>query len=376
MLCWAGLLLALTSAASAAELPTSWPKIGFNDAETRDSPLRQISTTNVAALKPAWFADLTSVSQRAFEATPLVVDGTLYIVTAWSVALAFDAKTGRELWRYDPHVDKSLGIKGCCGPASRGLAYAQGKIFLAAYDGRLVALDAHSGRALWTTATVDHGQDYTVTGAPRIIGNRVIIGNGGAEYGVRGYVTAYDIEHGDLQWRFYTVPPKPGTQDGAASDSILTTVAGSWAGDWWKLGGGGTVWDSMAYDPDLDLLYIGVGNGGPWNRQLRSAGKGDNLFLSSIVALRPKTGEYVWHFQTTPGDEWDYTASQSIILATLTIDGKARKVLLQAPKNGFLLRHRSTDGSVHFGNAVCERDVGQGLRPRERQAARKSRQPV
>ncbi len=161
---------------------------------------------------------------------------------------------------------------------------------------------------------------------------KVIIGNGGADFGVRGYVSAYDAETGTMAWRFYTVPGNP--KDGFESKTV-EMIAKTWNGEWWRHGGGGTVWDSMAYDPDLDLLYVGVGNGGPWNYTMRSDGKGDNLFLASIVAIRPDTGEYVWHFQTTPGEDWDYTATQHMILADLTIDGRARKVLMQAPKNGF-----------------------------------------
>jgi PQQ-dependent dehydrogenase (methanol/ethanol family) len=338
-----------------------WASYGLTSAETRQSPLTQITPQNVASLKPAWVADLTSIANRAFEATPLVVDGVMYVSTGWSHAIAYDAKSGRELWHYDPKVDKAMGGKGCCGPASRGLAYADGRIFLAAFDGRLIALDTKTGTPVWTAQTLDPASDNTVTGAPRAFGGLVLIGNGGAELGARGSVSAYDQKSGKLAWRFYTVPPKPGTRDGAASDAILAKIAGGWSGEWWKLGGGGTVWDSMAYDPDLDLVYIGVGNGGPWSRQLRSEGKGDNLFLSSIVALKARTGEYVWHFQTTPGDEWDYTATQSIILADMTIDGKPRKVLMQAPKNGFFYILDRATGEYLSGTAYVNVSWAKGL---------------
>jgi len=340
-----------------------WAAYGLDHGETRQSPLTQITPQTVADLKPAWFADLTALSNRAFEATPLVVDGVMYVSTGWSHALAFDAKTGKQLWHYDPHVPKDFAGKGCCGPVSRGVAYADGRVFLAAFDGRLIALDARTGKPVWTVQTTDRTKDYTVTGAPRAIAGLVLIGNGGAEMGVRGYVSAYDQKTGKLVWRFYTVPPRPGTKDGAASDTALESVADGWAGTWWKLGGGGTVWDAMAYDPALDLLYIGVGNGGPWSRQLRSDGKGDNLFLSSIVALRPKTGQYVWHFQTTPGDEWDYTATQSIILADLTIDGKRRKVLMQAPKNGFFYVLDRATGQFISGKPYVTVTWAKGLEP-------------
>jgi PQQ-dependent dehydrogenase (methanol/ethanol family) len=213
--------------------------------------------------------------------------------------------------------------------------------------------------------TVDSAQDYTVTGAPRVIGHNVIIGNGGAELGIRGYLSAYDTDTGRLVWRFYTVPPKPGSIDGAASDAVLARkAAATWSGRWWEWGGGGTVWDSMAYDPDLDLLYVGVGNGGPWNRQLRSDGRGDNLFLSSILALRPQTGEYVWHFQETPGEEWDYTATQSIVLADLQIDGRVRKVLMQAPKNGFFYVLDRTTGEFISGTPYVAVNWATGLDPK------------
>jgi quinohemoprotein ethanol dehydrogenase len=262
-------------ACTAPATQSDWAQHGLNAAETRFSPLTAITPDTVARLGPVWFADLTAISKRAFEATPIVVDGRLYVSTGWSVALAYDARTGRELWRYDPEVPKVSAGKGCCGPVSRGLAVADGKVFLASFDGRLIALSADSGRPLWAVQTVDASQDYTVTGAPRVIGQRVIIGNGGAELGIRGYLSAYDTETGKLAWRFYTVPPRPGTVDGAASDAVLAgKAAATWSGRWWEWGGGGTVWDSMAYDPDLDLLYVGVGNGGPWNRQLRADGRG------------------------------------------------------------------------------------------------------
>jgi quinohemoprotein ethanol dehydrogenase len=361
-------LLALSALAlvscSAKNAEGDWPGYGLDAYETRQSPLADITPATIANLKPAWSVDLTEISTRAFEATPLVVDGVMYVSTGWSNAIAFDAKTGKELWRYDPVIAKDYAGKGCCGPVSRGLAYADGRVFLAAFDGRLIAINAKTGKSEWTTLTVDQSKDYTITGAPRVMAGLVIIGNAGGELGVRGYVSAYDAKTGKQVWRFYTTPPKPGTKDNAASDAVLAKYADTWSGDWWKLGGGGTVWDAMAYDPDLDLLYIGVGNGGPWNRQLRSDGKGDNVFLSSIVALRPKTGEYVWHFQTTPGDEWDYTAAQTIILADLTIDGKPRKVLMQAPKNGHYYLIDRASGEFLSGTPFVKVTWTKGLDPK------------
>jgi PQQ-dependent dehydrogenase (methanol/ethanol family) len=216
---------------------------------------------------------------------------------------------------------------------NRGAAAWNGKVYVGTIDGRLLAIDAVSGSLVWETDTlVRRDVAYTITGAPRVVKGRVIIGNGGAEYGVRGYVSAYDADTGELAWRFFTVPGDPAL---GFESATLESAARTWNGEWWALGGGGTVWDSMAYDPELDLLYIGTGNGSPWNQALRSPGGGDNLFLSSIVALRPDDGAYVWHYQTTPGESWDYTATQPIVVADLTIDGAPRRVVMQAPKNGF-----------------------------------------
>ena len=241
---------------------------------------------------------------------------------------------GEEIWRYDPKVDPAKGKDACCDVVNRGVAAWRGKVYVGVLDGRLIALDAATGSEVWSVQTTDPEKAYTITGAPRIVKGKVIIGNGGAEYGVRGYVSAYDAETGEMAWRFYTVPGDPSEP---YEQPILERAAETWSndGEYWKAGGGGTVWDSMAYDPEADLLYIGVGNGSPWSREERSPGGGDNWFLSSIVALRPDTGEYVWHYQTTPGDNWDYTATQHIILTDITLDGTPRKVLLQAPKNGF-----------------------------------------
>jgi len=315
--------------------PGSWMTHGRTYSEQRFSPLDQVTTANVGQLGLAWFADLDT--NRGQEATPIVVDGALYVSTAWSKVKAYDAKTGKPLWAFDPEVPGQFGVNACCDVVNRGVAVWQGKVFVGTIDGRLIALDSATGKKLWDVVTVDQSKPYTITGAPRVVKGHVLIGNGGAELGVRGYISAYDPDTGNLQWRFYTVPGDPSKgPDGAASDEVLAKVAQpTWSGEWWKMGGGGTVWDSMSYDPELDLLYFGVGNGSPWNRKLRSAGKGDNLFLSSIVAVRPDTGEYVWHYQSTNGESWDHTATQQIIIATLNIEGQPRKVVMQAPKNGF-----------------------------------------
>jgi quinohemoprotein ethanol dehydrogenase len=308
----------------------NWLTHGRTYDEQRFSPLDQISEKNVPSLGLAWALDLDT--DRGQEATPLVVDGVMYSTSAWSKVQAIDAASGRLLWQYDPQVPGPTAAKACCDVVNRGVAFWQGRAYVGTLDGRLVAIDARTGKEAWSVVTVDQTKKYTITGAPRIVKGKVLIGNGGAEFGVRGYISAFDADTGKLAWRFYTVPGDPSHPFEAP---ILKEAASTWKGEWWKLGGGGTVWDSMAYDPDLDLLYIGVGNGSPWNQRVRSPGGGDNLFLSSIVALRPDTGEYVWHYQTTPGESWDYTATQHIVLADLAIDGQPRKVLMQAPKNGF-----------------------------------------
>jgi len=326
-----------TRLAHADNEPENWLSHGRNYSETRYSPLKQINTKTINSLGLAWYYDLDT--HRGQESTPLAIDGTLYTTSAWSKVQAFNATTGELLWQYDPEVPGDAAVKGCCDVVNRGAAYWNGHIYVGAFDGRLIALDAKTGKQIWSVMTVDPTLNYTITGAPRVVKGKVIIGNGGAEFGVRGYITAYDAETGNQVWRFYTVPGQPGNKDNAASDSILEKLTQStWSGKWWtKEGGygGGTVWDSMAYDADLDLLYVGVGNGSYWNRGVRSPGGGDNLFISSILALKPDTGEYVWHFQEVPGDEWDYTATQHMILTDLNIQGKDRKVLMQAPKNGF-----------------------------------------
>ena len=310
--------------------PGQWMSHGRTYGEQRFSPLTDINTGTVGTLGLAWFADLES--RRGQEATPLVVDGVMYVSTAWSKVKAYDAATGKPLWTYDPEVPGEWAVNACCDVVNRGVAVWDGKVFVGSFDGRLIALDAATGRELWDVNTIDRSKPYTITGAPRVVKGKVLIGNGGAEFGVRGYLSAYDAATGALAWRFYTVPGNPA--DGFES-AALKMAASTWSGQWWKLGGGGTVWDSLAYDPELDLLYVGVGNGSPWNHLIRSEGKGDNLFLASIVALDPDDGSYVWHYQTSPGETWDHTATQHMIVADLRLDGEMRRVVMQAPKNGF-----------------------------------------
>lgn len=331
--------------AAADREPGNWLTHGRTYSEQRFSPLQQINAETIGDLGLAFSYELKS--DRGASATPIVVDGVMYVTSAWSIVHAIDAATGAEKWVWDPEVDRSVGAKACCDVVNRGVAVYGGKLFVGVLDGRLVALDADTGQPVWSTVTVDQSQPYTITGAPRAANGLVYIGNGGGEYGVRGYVSAYDADTGDLVWRFYTVPGDPAKgPDGAASDPVMAKAAETWNGQWWTLGGGGTVWDAIVYDPDFDQLIIGVGNGSPWNQQVRSPGGGDNLFLSSILALDAKTGAYKWHYQTTPGDTWDYTATQHIMLADLTIDGRKRKVAMQAPKNGFFYVVDRADGTL------------------------------
>ncbi|WP_347136789.1 PQQ-dependent dehydrogenase, methanol/ethanol family [Parahaliea mediterranea] len=311
--------------------PGQWLSHGRGYDEQRYSPLAQIRQDNVGDLGLDWYFDFPT--KRGMEATPIAVDGVLYVTSAWSMVYAFDAVSGELLWHYDPQVPKAWMVNLCCDAVNRGVAVWQGKVYVGTLDGRLVALDATDGSVAWEVQTTPRDKPYSITGAPRVVKGMVMIGNGGSELGVRGYISAYDAQNGDMAWRFYTVPGDP---QAPHENPILKQAAATWSGDkYWEYGGGGTVWDSMAYDPELDLLYFGVGNGAPWNREIRSPGGGDNLFVSSIVAVRPDSGEYVWHYQTTPGESWDYTATQHMILADLEIDGETRKVIMQAPKNGF-----------------------------------------
>jgi alcohol dehydrogenase (cytochrome c)/quinohemoprotein ethanol dehydrogenase len=369
---WVSAVLALTASlgvsaeavdakriVGAASNSSEWVTHGRTYDEQRYSPLARIAQNNAKELGLAWYFDLDT--SRGQEATPLLIDGTLYFTSAWSKAFAVDARTGKEKWRFDPQVAGDKAIDACCDVVNRGVAAWGNLVFLGTLDGRLIALDMASGKPAWSVQTTDPTKRYTITGAPRVINGKVIIGNGGGEMGVRGFITAYDAATGKQLWRFYTVPGNP--KDGFESEAMKKASA-TWNGEWWKYGGGGTVWDSMAYDEKLDLLYIGVGNGSPWNHQIRSAGKGDNLFLSSIVALKPETGEYVWHFQTTPGESWDYTATQHIILADLKIGGVERKVLMQAPKNGFFYVLDRITGEFISGNNYIPVNWAQGLDPK------------
>ncbi len=292
--------------------------------------MTEINQRNVGQLGLAWSYDLPpSISAVS---APLAVDGMLFIATGLSVVRAFDAATGKELWSYDPDVASVAGDKLKEAWGIRGLAWWDGRVFVGTQDGRLIAIDAKSGKPVWTTKTTEQDDGRYITGAPRVFNGKVIIGHGGADYApVRGYVTAYDAASGRQLWRFYTVPGNPAVDH----DETTRIAARTWKGQWWKYGGGGTVWNAITYDPDLDRIYIGTGNGTPWNQKIRSPGGGDNLFLCSIVALDAKTGKYLWHYQTVPGENWDMNSAMDITLAKIKFDGAERQVILHAPKNGF-----------------------------------------
>lgn len=326
------------SQAPGVQLPADadWPRHGFDDAETRHSPLAQIDAGTVHRLGVAWSWEIPKTGAR-LETTPIVADGILYGTGPLSYVFALDAATGEVAWTWDPAIpeEEQGGPRACCGDVNRGVAVEGDAVFVGLLDGRLTALDRSDGSVRWTVQTTPAGSDYTITGAPRVVADRVVVGNGGAEYGVRGYVTAYHVETGEQLWRTYTVPGDPALgHEGAA----MAAAAMTWTGEWWKAGGGGTVWDAIVVDEDAGLVYAGTGNGSPWNRDHRSPGGGDNLYLSSILALDAQDGEIVWHYQTTPGDDWDYTATQPLMLLDLETggpEGVPRPVIVQAPKNGF-----------------------------------------
>jgi len=332
--------------------PTEWLSYGRDQAETHYSPLDQITSDNIDRLGLAWTWEIPKTGAR-LEATPLVSDGVMYATGPHSFVFALDARTGEMKWQWDPGIpdERQGGPSVCCGDVNRGVAIYGDKVFAGLLDGRLVALNNQTGLVEWVVQTTPPGQDYSITGAPRIANGNVIIGNGGAEYGIRGFVTAYDAETGQQAWRTYTVPGNPA--DGFESEA-MRVAAETWNGEWWVVGGGGSAWDTFAFDPEANLVYVGTGNGAPWNRDIRSPGGGDNLYLSSILALNADDGELVWHYQTTPGDDWDYTATQPMMLLDLTIDGRERKVIVQAPKNGFFFVIDRLTGEFISGEAYAD----------------------
>jgi len=310
-----------------------WLGYGRTHTEQRFSPLSAINASNVNRLKVDWFLDLPN--DTGLVATPLVANGVMYFVGSRNVVRAVDATSGELIWEHDPRVWETAGnrLRVSYLHGSRGVALWNDKVYFATAEGRLIALDARTGKEVWSVMTVDPELALYITGAPKVFKGKVLIGNGGTENGpARGYVTAYDAETGRQAWRFHIVPGNPAE---GFENAAMEMAAKTWTGEWWKYGGGGNAWHGFTYDAELDTLYIGTGNGAPWNQKIRSPGGGDNLFLCSIVALDPDTGAYRWHYQTTPGETWDYNSNMDIVLADLTIGGREVKALLHAPKNGF-----------------------------------------
>lgn len=350
--------------------PSQWMTYNGDYQEQRYSRLTQLTPANVKRLGLVWFADYDTNLQQA--GSPLYIDGVIYVSTAWSKVYAFDARTGKTLWKYDPRTPGEWIRNVCCGIVNRGIAAWNGKIYIGTLDGRLVALDARNGTEVWSTLTIDRSKHYSITSAPRIAKGKVFIGESGGEYGVRGYLSAYDAETGKLDWRFYTVPGNP--KDGFENDAMRKAAA-TWKGDWWKLGGGGTVWDAIVYDPKTDLIYFGTGNGSPWNQTNRDPSGSDNLYLASVIALKADTGAYVWHYQSTPADTWDYDAVSPITVADITLQGRKRHVLLQPCKNGFFYVLDAVSGKLLKADPFTEVNWADGVdlktgRPRVKPEAR------
>lgn len=334
-----------------------WPAYGRTYGEQHFSPLADISAENVNRLGLVSWLDLP-VAPAATQ--PIAVDGVIYMSSGLSIVRAVDAVSGKQFWVYDPKVAEVAGEKLRQGWGNRGIAYWNGKVYTGTIDGRLIAVDAKTGAPVWSVDTTDGpGDGRYITGAPRVFNGRVVIGHGGADSAsIRGYVTTYDAQTGNRLWRFYTVPGNPA---GGFESKAMKKAAATWYGEWWKFGGGGNVWNAMAYDLESDTLFIGTGNGAPWNRRIRSEGKGDNLYLCSIVALDGRTGAYKWHYQLNPGETWDYTATMDIQLADVTIHGVRHKALLQAPKNGFLYVLDRHTGKLLAANAIARITWAKGI---------------
>ncbi len=319
---------------------------GLTADDHRYSPLKQIDEQSVPKLGLAWSRELGTT--RALEATPLVKDGVIYTTGSWSVVFALDAKTGEIRWKYDPKVPRETAAYFlCCDAVNRGVALYNGKVYVGTLGGRLIALDEKTGTPVWSVKTADSNA-YSITSYPRIARNMVVIGNAGSEYGVRGYVSAYDAESGKMLWRTYTVPGDPAR---GFESKAMEEAAKTWSDGWWKAGGGGSPWEGVVYDPALDLLYFGTGNATPWYRALRHEGQHDGLYTASILAVKASNGEIAWHFQTTPGDSWDFDATQPLMQADLTINGQPRKVIMQANKNGFFYVLDRATGEFISGKA-------------------------
>jgi quinohemoprotein ethanol dehydrogenase len=352
------LLIAQAVAADPLATPAAgeWPSDGRDYSAQRYSPLTQIDASNVGQLGLAWYDDLDTY--RGVEATPIYSDGVLYNILPFNVTIAYDGRTGERLWTYDPQVPREQARYACCEPVSRGLAMSGDKVIIATLDGRLIALNKETGRPVWTTRTFGDDFTYAITGAPRVFGDMVVVGQSGGDFGVRGFVSAYDLETGAKRWKFFLTPNDPAKgPDGEASDPIMAMIRPTWSenGLWKQLGGGANPWDSIAYDAQLDLVYVGTGNASPHSRYYRSSNEGDNLFVCSIVALHGRDGSYAWHYQMNPGEEWDWTCTSSIVTADLEIDGRRRQVLMQAPKNGFFyVLDRATGEFISAKNHVMQ----------------------
>ena len=330
---------------------SNWLAFGRTYNEQRFSPLTQVNTDTVGGLAVDWYLDLPE--DRGLVSTPLVVDGILYFVGSMNKVRAVDATSGALLWEHDPRVFEHTTNDMRAGwEHNRGIGIWQDKVISATWDGRLIGIDRASGEEVWSARTTPEGSHLYITGAPKVFKGKVLIGNGGTENGpTRGYVTAYDADTGEEAWRFYIVPGNPA--DGFENDA-MRMAAETWTGEWWKFGGGGNAWHGFTYDAELDQLYIGTGNGSPWNRRIRSPEGGDNLFLSSIVALDPDTGDYLWHYQTTPGETWDFNSNMDIVLADLEIDGETVKAIMHAPKNGFFYVIDRRDGGLISAEKFAE----------------------
>jgi quinohemoprotein ethanol dehydrogenase len=340
-----GVLIAGVSAGTAHQAESNvanWANHNNTSDETAYSPLDQINRSNVSKLGLAWYLDLPD--ERMLEATPLAVDGVIYFTGSYAAVYAVDALSGKLLWKYDPEVWKHGPQKmRFMLPDNRGVAYADGRLFVGTLDGRLIALNAKSGSPLWSVQTTALQSIQTITGAPRVFDGKVIIGNGGSDFGARGYVTAYDAATGRQAWRFYMAPGSPLENHG---NPAMERAAATWKGSYWKTGTGGCPWDSITFDNELNRIYVGTGNASPYDPEARSPGGGDNLYTASIVALDADTGAYIWHYQINPRDAWDFDSTQQMILADLSIGGRMRKVLMQAPKNGFFYVIDRENGKV------------------------------
>jgi quinohemoprotein ethanol dehydrogenase len=336
----------------------NWLSYGRTQDEQRFSPLTDVNDSNVSKLGLAWSSDLDTA--RGQEATPIVVDGVMYVTTAWSMVKAYDATTGKPLWAYDPKVPREKLVDVCCDAVNRGVAVYKGRVYVATLAGHLVALNADTGAVLWDKLTIPADSHMAITGAPRIVKGKVLIGSAGAEYITRGYLAAFDAETGNEVWKFYTVPGDPSKpQEGKHLDAAGKT----WAPDAWKNGGGGTVWDSITYDAETDLVYFGTANAEPWNPAARGSKAGDSLYTGSVVAVNPDTGAYVWHYQETPEDRWDFDSTQQIIAATIDVGGKPTRVVMHAPKNGFFYTLDAKTGKFISGKPFAVVTWAKGLDP-------------